>query len=165
MDRTDTKRPNGQAPHAPSQCSLEPARRVARRALREQDEHVACLKPSHCKHECAGRGRIEPLDVVDRNDDGCRRSEDLQHVAHAECDSAVIDRAKRTVTIGTAPAAYLSSNRSRFTLPSAKSAASGTAINATTNLVSLRQRRPSRARPPRRTSGQSAAICAIVRSA
>jgi len=59
----------------------------------EQHEHTARSEPSHGERKCAQRGGVEPLHVVDGNEDRLPFAEKLQHVVHRHGERAAIDRA------------------------------------------------------------------------
>ena len=70
MDGSETERADVQPLHSVGTDRLLEVRRL--RALTEttgeQEEDRPLVQPPQRKSECARRGRIEPLDVVDRED-------------------------------------------------------------------------------------------------
>ena len=57
----------------------------------EQEEHAASAEPSQRERQRARRGRVEPLEVVDRDDKRLVRAQDLQRATHGYTQRARID--------------------------------------------------------------------------
>ena len=64
---------------------------------RQQHEHAVGLDPSQREREHGRRGRIEPLDIVDREHERPALAQELQHVAHSHGERAVVDDSARPV--------------------------------------------------------------------
>jgi hypothetical protein len=61
----------------------------------EQQEHPVFAEPSQCKYERAGRGGVEPLEIVDRNEYGSVFGEPLQGGAGGGRECSWIKRVRR----------------------------------------------------------------------
>jgi hypothetical protein len=59
--------------------------------LREEQEHRCLAEPPEREGERPRRREVEPLDVVDRDDERAGLREQLQHVAHRDRQRAVVD--------------------------------------------------------------------------
>ena len=94
MERADAERSNRQPLDAPRlQRLLQPGRLGAGdKPPGEQHENRARSESSQRKREGARRGRIEPLNIVDRKQNRLLLAEQVQHVAHRHAERAVIDR-------------------------------------------------------------------------
>jgi hypothetical protein len=94
VERADAERSHRQALDR-----FLPERLVETRRLRfvnetpgQQNANVACGEPAGRKCERARRGCVEPLDVVDGDQNRLIFAEKLQHVAHRDGHRALIDR-------------------------------------------------------------------------
>ena len=94
MQRADAERSNRQPLDAPRlQRLLQPGRLGASdKPPGEQHENRARGESSQRKRERARRGRVEPLNVVDRKQNRLPLAEQVQHVAYSHAERAVINR-------------------------------------------------------------------------
>ena len=94
MERADAERSNRQPLDAPRiQRLLQPGRLGAGdRPPGEQHENRARSESSQRERKRARRGRVEPLNVVDRKQNRLPLAEQVQHVAYRHAERAVINR-------------------------------------------------------------------------
>ena len=94
MERADAERSNRQPLDAPRiQRLLQPGRLGASdEPPGEQHENRARSESSQRKRKRARRGRVEPLNVVDRKQNRLPLAEQVQHVAYRHAERAVINR-------------------------------------------------------------------------
>ena len=99
VERASAERSDGQSPHALSTKRLLEPRgpRPFHESAGEQKEHLVPVEPPKRECERTRRGRVEPLDVVDGNEERLPLAQCLEHAAdrHAQC--AAIDRLIRRV--------------------------------------------------------------------
>ena len=69
--------------------------RALGRPPRQQEADRARVEPPQGERERARRGRVEPLNVVDGDQDRCAFAQELQRVAHCDRERAAIDRIAR----------------------------------------------------------------------
>jgi type VI protein secretion system component VasF len=93
MEGADAERSHSQPLHALcTECLLESRRlRSVHEPSRQQQAYVGCVTPSQRERKRARRGGIEPLDVVDSNQNRLSLTEKLQRAAHRHANRAVID--------------------------------------------------------------------------
>jgi hypothetical protein len=94
MERADAERSDRQPLDAPRiQRLLQPGRLgVGDEPAGEQHENRARGEPSQRERKRARRGRVEPLNVVDCEQNRLARAEQVQHVAYRYAEGAVINR-------------------------------------------------------------------------
>ncbi len=99
VKRTCAQRADGQRLDALGRQRLLEARRLipVDDTSREQDDDRSRFEPSQRELDRAGRRRVEPLDVVDRDGDRAGFADQLQHVAHRDRDGAGVDRIARGI--------------------------------------------------------------------
>ena len=68
---------------------------ASRRAKQQQQQHGARRKSTQRELERSRRRRVEPLDVVDCQQDRATLAEQLQHVADCDAERAMVDRLVR----------------------------------------------------------------------
>lgn len=93
MKRSDTHGPNGDPLDEPiAEGVLEPGRRRALpRSAGEHETHRSGFEPVERERERRRRCRVEPLDVVDRDDNGLVGREQLERAPDTGGDRARID--------------------------------------------------------------------------
>ena len=94
MECTDAERPHEYPLHpVRSQRFIRPRRpRTIDRPAGKQQQHMTRPKSAHRKGERTCRGRIKPLNVVDRDEQRLRLAKQLQRPAHPQSDRTRIDR-------------------------------------------------------------------------
>jgi hypothetical protein len=84
-----------------SAVEVERQRLVARRPPREQPRDTMLSNPSCCERESRSGGDIEPLDVVDGDEQGICCGQYAENGDDCKCDCAAIERAGRVVGLHT----------------------------------------------------------------
>jgi len=85
VERADVESRRGAGPEPP----VELART---RAGREERADRLVTQPAQREQERARRGRVQPLEVVNRDDDGLSRRQCRDRVEHGQADRARFDR-------------------------------------------------------------------------
>ena len=101
MPRTQRPDPNPFESRT-AERTIETERHRAAGTQREQETDGATLDPASRELEHPGRGPVEPLDVVDRDDDRRRRGELLEHRQGGHCNRALAGN--RTAAAGASSA-------------------------------------------------------------
>ena len=75
----------------PSACSSPDGRPPSTQPASKQHQHLVLVEPAQRKRQRARRGRVEPLDVVDSDQDRRPIAQKLQHVVHRHRERTAID--------------------------------------------------------------------------